>query len=55
MTAHVGDFGLARFIEEAINPSHRNESSSVGLKGTVGYAAPGMVALLYPTKLTMVL
>lgn len=40
MTAHVGDFGLARFVEEAINPSHRNESSSVGLKGTVGYAAP---------------
>jgi len=55
MTAHVGDFGLARIIEEAINPSHRNESSSVGLKGTVGYAAPGMVALFHPTKVTMVL
>lgn len=41
LTAHVGDFGLARFIPEASSRSHLNQSSSVGLKGTVGYAAPG--------------
>ncbi|KAL5799606.1 hypothetical protein ACOSQ4_032490 [Xanthoceras sorbifolium] len=37
MTAHVGDFGLAKFLSEVSNP---NQSSSVGVKGTVGYAAP---------------
>lgn len=37
MTAHVGDFGLTRFIPEAIRS---NQSSSIGLKGTVGYAPP---------------
>ncbi|KAL5742573.1 hypothetical protein ACOSP7_029305 [Xanthoceras sorbifolium] len=40
MTAHVGDFGLTRFIPEATNGSRPNQSSSIGLKGTVGYAAP---------------
>ncbi|XP_031261005.1 probable LRR receptor-like serine/threonine-protein kinase At3g47570 [Pistacia vera] len=40
MTAHVGDFGLTRFIPEATSRSHPNQSSSIGLKGTVGYAAP---------------
>ncbi|KAJ9694958.1 hypothetical protein PVL29_010444 [Vitis rotundifolia] len=40
MTAHVGDFGLARFIPEAAGRSHPSQSSSVGLKGTIGYAAP---------------
>ncbi|XVF76799.1 hypothetical protein PTKIN_Ptkin13bG0296000 [Pterospermum kingtungense] len=38
MTAHVCDFGLAKFILEAMERSHL--SSSAGLKGTVGYAAP---------------
>ncbi|KAL5734455.1 hypothetical protein ACOSP7_032316 [Xanthoceras sorbifolium] len=37
MTAHVGDFGLTRFRPEVSNP---NQSSSVGVKGTIGYAAP---------------
>ncbi|KAK3226163.1 hypothetical protein Dsin_006025 [Dipteronia sinensis] len=40
MTAHVGDFSLTRFIPDATNGSHPNQSSSIGLKGTVGYAAP---------------
>ncbi|WCJ34791.1 Leucine-rich receptor-like protein kinase family protein [Euphorbia peplus] len=36
--AHVGDFGLARILlREVANP---NESSSIGVKGTIGYAAP---------------
>lgn len=38
MTAHVGDFGLARLSPELTNFS---QSSSVGLKGTIGYAPPG--------------
>ena len=38
MVAHVGDFELSRFLPEVSNP---NQSSSVGVKGTIGYAAPG--------------
>ncbi|XP_058111194.1 probable LRR receptor-like serine/threonine-protein kinase At3g47570 [Magnolia sinica] len=34
MIAHVGDFGLARFISEVA------QSSSVGMKGSIGYIAP---------------
>ncbi|KAK9191311.1 hypothetical protein WN943_019923 [Citrus x changshan-huyou] len=40
LTAHVGDFGLAKFLPEATNNLSSNQSSSVGVKGTVGYAAP---------------
>ncbi|CAN1838554.1 Probable LRR receptor-like serine/threonine-protein kinase At3g47570 [Linum perenne] len=36
MVAHVGDFGLARFLSAVKNPS----SSTIGIKGTVGYAPP---------------
>ncbi|KAI5321952.1 hypothetical protein L3X38_031024 [Prunus dulcis] len=41
MTGHVSDFGLARFLsqETDINVSN-NHTSSIGIKGTVGYAAP---------------
>jgi hypothetical protein len=42
MTAHVGDFGLARFKVGSVMSSLANpNSSSVGLMGTIGYAAPG--------------
>ncbi|XP_058109929.1 probable LRR receptor-like serine/threonine-protein kinase At3g47570 [Magnolia sinica] len=34
MIAHVSDFGLARFLSEVA------ESSSVGMKGSIGYIAP---------------
>uniref|UniRef100_A0A7N2R143 non-specific serine/threonine protein kinase n=1 Tax=Quercus lobata TaxID=97700 RepID=A0A7N2R143_QUELO len=37
MTAHVGDFGLARFLP---HDSLRNESSTIGPKGSIGYIAP---------------
>ena len=35
MVAHVGDFGLARFV------SATAQSSTVGMKGSIGYIAPG--------------
>jgi serine/threonine protein kinase len=42
MTAHVGDFGLARFKVCSTSLSLGNpNSSAVGLIGTIGYAAPG--------------
>ncbi|KAK9672275.1 hypothetical protein RND81_12G088500 [Saponaria officinalis] len=37
MVARVGDFGLSKFI---VDPQHPNQSSSVGVKGTIGYVAP---------------
>ncbi|CAI0626710.1 unnamed protein product [Linum tenue] len=48
MVAHVGDFGLARFLESpAANLSLNGETtSSIGIKGTVGYAPPGIHSLL---------
>ncbi|VAI52346.1 unnamed protein product [Triticum turgidum subsp. durum] len=42
MTAHVGDFGLVRFkVGSATSSLGNPSSSSVGLMGTIGYAAPG--------------
>ncbi|KAL7229107.1 hypothetical protein ACSBR2_007744 [Camellia fascicularis] len=35
--AQIGDFGLARFLPELTNP---NQSSSIGVRGTIGYVAP---------------
>lgn len=41
MSAHVGDFGLARILLR--NSSKAHLSSSLGLKGSIGYMAPGDV------------
>ncbi|XVE76409.1 hypothetical protein DITRI_Ditri12bG0170500 [Diplodiscus trichospermus] len=40
MSAHVGDFGLARILLKNSPNSHL--SSSLGLKGSIGYMAPGV-------------
>ncbi|KAB1226147.1 hypothetical protein CJ030_MR1G023904 [Morella rubra] len=42
MVGHVSDFGLARFSATAIHNvvSSTNQSSSTGIRGTVGYTAP---------------
>ncbi|KAK2635650.1 hypothetical protein Ddye_030442 [Dipteronia dyeriana] len=37
MTACVGDFGLVKFLPKVLN---QNESSFVGVRGTIGYTAP---------------
>jgi serine/threonine protein kinase len=41
MTASVGDFGLARLQPEVSGQLSSDQTSSIGLKGTIGYAAPG--------------
>ena len=43
MTAHVGDFGLAKFLLGLTNPER---SSSIGIRGTIGYTPPGNNNLL---------
>ncbi|KAG8644936.1 hypothetical protein MANES_10G015757v8 [Manihot esculenta] len=40
MTAHVGDFGLARLISESTSNSSQSQIFSTGIKGTIGYMAP---------------
>ncbi|KAJ4720037.1 putative Receptor-kinase [Melia azedarach] len=40
MIGHVGDFGLAKFLVESTNNSSTGQTSSIGVRGTVGYAAP---------------
>ncbi|XP_024018821.1 probable LRR receptor-like serine/threonine-protein kinase At3g47570 [Morus notabilis] len=40
LTAHVGDFGLVRFISDPSHPFSSNHSSSVDVRGSIGYAAP---------------
>ncbi|KAM7462663.1 hypothetical protein LguiA_030784 [Lonicera macranthoides] len=38
MVAHVGDFGLVKFLLPEL--SNANQSSSIGIRGTIGYMAP---------------
>ncbi|KAI3440352.1 uncharacterized protein J3R85_003682 [Psidium guajava] len=40
MVAHVGDFGLAKFILGSSLDTVANQMSSIGLRGTIGYAPP---------------
>nr|XP_043612080.1 probable LRR receptor-like serine/threonine-protein kinase At3g47570 [Erigeron canadensis] len=40
MVAHLGDFGLARLLQQATHVSSTSHASSLGIKGTIGYAAP---------------
>ncbi|XP_050258898.1 receptor kinase-like protein Xa21 [Quercus robur] len=43
MIAHIGDFGLAKFLLELTNPK---QSDSIGIRGTIGYTPPGNNNLL---------
>ncbi|CAK9173573.1 unnamed protein product [Ilex paraguariensis] len=40
MVAHVGDFGLSKILKILPEPINSNQSSSIGIRGTVGYAPP---------------
>ncbi|XP_078151013.1 uncharacterized protein LOC144546339 isoform X2 [Carex rostrata] len=41
MTAHVGDFGLARFLVQPDSMSSLLTGSTTGLRGSIGYIPPG--------------
>ncbi|KAL2334394.1 hypothetical protein Fmac_015607 [Flemingia macrophylla] len=45
LVAHVSDFGLARLISTNISISHE-QTSTIGIKGTIGYAPPGIFRTL---------
>ncbi|KAL7176605.1 hypothetical protein ACSBR2_030027 [Camellia fascicularis] len=40
MTAHIGDFGLAKIISTVSSDVARGQSNSVAIRGTIGYVAP---------------
>jgi hypothetical protein len=46
MVAHVSDFGIARLISFVDDISSK-ETSTIGVKGTVGYAPPGIYKILF--------
>uniref|UniRef100_A0ACD5VDH4 Uncharacterized protein n=1 Tax=Avena sativa TaxID=4498 RepID=A0ACD5VDH4_AVESA len=41
MSARVGDFGISRIIQENTSEGMQNSYSSTGIKGSIGYVAPG--------------
>ncbi|XP_043694418.1 probable LRR receptor-like serine/threonine-protein kinase At3g47570 [Telopea speciosissima] len=40
MTAHVSDFGLTRLLLEHDDNSSETQTSTIGIRGSIGYAAP---------------
>ncbi|KAI4328599.1 hypothetical protein L6164_020938 [Bauhinia variegata] len=42
MVGHVGDFGLARFFQEGTQNYSAPQSSTIEVRGTIGYTAPGL-------------
>ncbi|XP_048447670.1 putative receptor-like protein kinase At3g47110 [Pyrus x bretschneideri] len=40
MTGHVGDFGLVKFLPQISEIDSSHQSSSTGVKGTIGYTPP---------------
>ncbi|XP_043687564.1 LRR receptor-like serine/threonine-protein kinase EFR [Telopea speciosissima] len=40
MAAHVSDFGLMRLLLEPDDNSSQNRTSTIGIKGSIGYTAP---------------
>ncbi|XP_048420833.1 probable LRR receptor-like serine/threonine-protein kinase At3g47570 [Pyrus x bretschneideri] len=49
LTGHVSDFGLVRFLPNLSSNFPENQTSSVGIRGSVGYAAPEMFTAKRPT------
>lgn len=41
MGACVGDFGIAKILSQAVSKPLFNSNSSIGIRGTIGYVAPG--------------
>ncbi|KAJ9167174.1 hypothetical protein P3X46_021844 [Hevea brasiliensis] len=40
MTAHIGDFGLAKIVASVSGEIQQYQSSSTAIKGSIGYVAP---------------
>lgn len=42
LTAHVADFGLSKILGKTVGKTNQASTGSIGMKGTIGYVAPGM-------------
>lgn len=47
LIAHVSEYGLVRLFSKSGKEAFLNEFSSVGVEGTIGYAAPGNITRLH--------
>jgi len=41
MSARVGDFGISRILLENASKTLQNSNSTNGIRGSIGYVAPG--------------
>jgi len=41
MSARVGDFGISRILLQSANIAGQNSNSTIGIRGSIGYVAPG--------------
>jgi len=41
MSARVGDFGISQILPESANKILQNSNSTTGIRGSIGYVAPG--------------
>ncbi|XP_028064492.1 probable LRR receptor-like serine/threonine-protein kinase At3g47570 [Camellia sinensis] len=48
MTAHIGDFGLAKIISTISSDVAQGQTNSNAIRGTIGYVAPGTKSFLLP-------
>lgn len=46
LIGHISGFGMARFMPDAVRKSIRDQTSSIGVKGSFGYIAPGKVTVI---------
>ncbi|XVF10854.1 hypothetical protein REPUB_Repub07fG0218800 [Reevesia pubescens] len=53
MVGHISDFGLAKILSADRLDHSSNQSSSLGLRGTIGYAPPGMYTLFISATLIL--
>jgi hypothetical protein len=48
MTACIGDFGLAKLLlDPGSHAAEENSESTMGVRGTIGYVAPGTLLPLH--------
>jgi Leucine-rich repeat (LRR) protein len=41
MSARVGDFGISKLLQESESGTLQNSNSTIGIRGSIGYVAPG--------------
>ena len=41
MSVRVGDFGISRILTESASRTLQNSNSTIGIRGSIGYVAPG--------------